>query len=209
MRFHKAKTKLSKRVGKNLFLKGARSFSAKDDFTKKPNKPGQHGNSRRPPRVSEYGKQLGEKQGIRFVYGLTEKQMRKVFSQSTRSKLSTGIAFLTILENRLDNVVYRGGLANSRSQARQLVNHSHFTVNGVKAAIPSMQVKAGDVIEVKPSKAKNAFWSNYKLEIPNEQVGWLDTNKMKIKVLSSPLEDDLPKDFNMPYIVEYYSRRVK
>lgn len=209
MRQHKSKAKLSRRIGRNLFLKGSRSFSAKDDVSKRLFKPGQHGTARGFSRLSEYGKQLVEKQAIRFTYGLTEKQMRKVFKKAKKADDPTGIAFLTLLETRLDNVVYRGGLANSRSQARQLVNHGHFLVNGIKAEVPSIAINPGDVIEVKPSKAKNAFWTNFKLEIPAESPAWLSTTGMKIKVVGNPVQEELPQEYNLGNIIEYYSRRVK
>jgi small subunit ribosomal protein S4 len=202
-------TKLSKRVGKNLFLKGARSYSAKDDFTKKANqRPGVHG-AKRVRKTSEYGKQLLEKQTLKFSYGLQEKQLANLFKKAFRKKGDTAMNALIALESRLDNVIYKSGLANSRAQARQLVAHGHFLVNGAKVNIPSYTVSASEVIEIKPSKLKNPFWTNFKLEVPNQVPTWLDaSSKNKIKVLNHPLESDLPSDFKMPYIVEYYSRKV-
>ena len=209
MRITTSKTKKSRRIGRNLFLKGARSFSAKDDFSKRPFKPGVHGSARGFAKNSEYSKQLSEKQALKFVYGLNERQMTNTFKKSLNAKGETGVILLQSLERRLDNVVYRAGLANSRAQARQLVNHGSFEVNGSSVNIPSYQVKTGDVIKVKASKAKNTFWTNFKLEVPNELVAWLSSSDKTIKVLNEPLNEDLPKDFNIAYIVEYYSRRVK
>lgn len=209
MRITTSKTKKSRRIGRNLFLKGSRSFSAKDDYTKRPFKPGVHGSARGFSKTSEYGKQLAEKQAIKFVYGLNERQMTNVFKKALRKQGETGVILLQTLEKRLDNVVYRAGLANSRAQARQLVSHGQFEVNGQTVTVPSFQVATGDEIKVKGTKANSAFWTNFKLEIPNEEVSWLAKSGTTIKVLNEPLAEDLPKDFNIPYIVEYYSRRVK
>ena len=208
-RYTGPKTKLSKRVGKNLFLKGARSYSAKDDFSKKAGqRPGVHG-AKRVRKVSEYGKQLQEKQTLKYSYGIQEKQLANIFKKSFKKKGDTAIIALTTLESRLDNVVYKAGLANSRCQARQLVAHGHFIIDGQKVNIPSYSVKTGETIMVKENKLKSAFWTAFKLEVPNQVPVWMDAStKNKIKILNSPLETDLPKDFKMPYIVEYYSRKV-
>lgn len=208
-RYTGSKTKLSKRVGRNLFPKGARSFSAKDDYTKRPYKAGEHGNKRGFGRVSNYGKQLTEKQAIRFIYGLSEKNLANVFKKAFRVQGDTGKMVLSALEKRLDNVIYRGGLANSRSQARQLVNHGHFTVNGQKVDIPSYVVNPGDVVEVKENKKSNAFWKNFQHEVPQEKVSWLDTKGQQIKVINEPIDEDLPQDLNVAPVVEYYSRKVR
>ena len=204
------KAKLSKRVGRNLFLKGARSFSAKDDFTKRPGKPGKAADKFAGfAKLSEYGKHVTEKQAVRFTYGLTEKQMGNLFKKAFVATGDTGKIALTQLERRLDNVIYRSGLANSRAQARQLVNHGHFFINGTKANIPSMLVDAGDVITVKPNKVTNAFWTNFKLEVPLEKVTWLEKKDKTVRVINEPLEEDLPQEFNTGYLVEYYSRKVR
>jgi small subunit ribosomal protein S4 len=207
-RYTGPKTKLSKRVGRNLFLKGSRSFSAKDDFTRKPTRPGVHG-AKRVRKVSEYAKQLLEKQTLKFSYGLQEKQLANIFKKAFKKKGDTAQGVLFALETRLDNVVYKAGLADSRAQARQLVAHGHFTVNGIKVNIPSYQVKTGEVIAVKANKLNNPFWTNFKLSVPNTIPAWLDgSSKNQIKVLNTPLDTDLPKDFKMPFIVEYFSRKV-
>lgn len=207
-RYTGSKTKLSKRVGKNLFLKGARSFSAKDDYTKRPVRAGVQGKNKF-SRTSEYGKQLLEKQSIKFTYGLVERQLGNLFKKAFRTQGDTGKIALSYLERRLDNVIYRGGLANSRAQARQLVNHGHFVVNGSKVSIPSFVVSAGDVIEVKENKKKNKFWQEFKLEIPAENPSWLDNSKNQtIKVIHLPLDENLPQDIKIAAVVEYYSRKV-
>jgi small subunit ribosomal protein S4 len=209
-RYTGSKVKLSKRVNRNLFNKGARSFSAKDDYSKRPQKPGQHGNSRRFPRLSQYGKQLTQKQTIKFTYGIMEKPFANLFKKAFKKSGKTGTIVLTNLERRLDNVVYRGGLANSRSQARQLVNHGHFLVNGVKTNIPSFMVDAGDVVTVKENKIKRAFWTSFQLTVPNETPTWLDKSKKNtLKVINLPLETDLPADLEIGLVVEYYSRKVR
>lgn len=208
-RYTKSRTKLSKRVGRNLFLKGARSFSAKDDYSKRPQKAGQHGGKRFFGRPSAYSKQLTEKQALKYVYGITEKQLGNLFKKAFKRHGDTGKAVLSLLERRLDNVVYKAGLANSRAQARQLVNHGHFLVNGQKVNIPSFLVSKDDLIQVKENKAKNAFWKEFKLEIPNDGVTWLNQSAKKINVVSEPLDDDLPKDFDIASVVEYYSRKVR
>lgn len=208
-RYTKSRTKLSKRVGRNLFLKGARSFSSKDDYSKRPQKAGQHGTKFKFGRTSAYSKQLTEKQAIKFVYGLTEKQLGNLFKKSFRKTGDTGKTVLSWLEKRLDNVIYKAGLANSRAQARQLVSHGHFSINGHKVNIPSLIVEKDDIIQVKENKAKSAFWQNFKLEVPNDSTGWLVTDKKKITVVSDPLEEDMPKDFDIASVVEYYSRKVR
>ncbi len=208
-RYTGPKTKLSKRVGKNLFLKGSRSYSAKDDFSKKPNtRPGVHG-AKRLKKTSEYSKQLLEKQTLKYSYGIQEKQLSNIFKKAFTKKEDTASVALTLLESRLDNVVFKAGLSDSRAQARQLVAHGHFTVNGVPTNIPSYTVKAGEVVTVKANKLKNAFWTNFKLTVPNTVPAWLDAStKNTIKILNKPLSTDLPVEFKMPYIVEYYSRKV-
>lgn len=208
-RYTGSKTKLSKRVGRNLFLKGARSFSAKDDYAKKPQKPGQHGRSRRPSKLSEYGKQLLEKQVLRYTYGLMEKQLANVFKKAFAAKGDTGLYAMQQLERRLDNVVYKAGLSNSLAQARQLVAHGHFAVNGRKCDIPSAVLNQGDVVTVREGKQKAAFWVNFNLQVPHTPPTWLDASKKQtIKVLNAPLPEDLPQNINIAPIVEYYSRKV-
>lgn len=203
-----SKTKLSRRVSRNLFLKGSRSFSAKDDYTKKPFKTTIQG-KRKPTSLSQYGKQLVEKQALKYTYGLTEKPLANVFKKAFRKTGDTGLIALSILEKRLDNVVYRAGLANSRSQARQLVNHGHFLVNAKPVKTPSYVVKVGDVVTVKSNKLSKNFWKEFSLMVPNDIPNWMDTSKKHtIKIINEPIPQDLPQDFNLAYIVEFYSRKV-
>jgi small subunit ribosomal protein S4 len=206
-RYTGSRTKLSKRVKKNLFLKGARSFSAKDDYTKSTQKQSQR--KRRPSKISEYGRQLQEKQTLRYTFGIMEKQLANVFKKSFKAKGDTGLNALIMLERRLDNVVYKAGYANSLAQARQLVTHGHFLVNDIKCNIPSRMIKEGDVITIKPNKLKISFWTNFNLQIPNTVPSWLDTSKKnEIKIINLPLVEDLPSNIDIAPIVEYYSRKV-
>lgn len=207
-RYTGSKMKLSRKLGRNLFLKGARSYSPKDEFTKRPYRPGVQG-KRKFRRLSGYGKQLEEKQAVRYTYGLMEKQLTNIFKKAFKTDGDTGKTALGWLERRLDNVVYKSGLSNSRSQARQLVSHGHFTVNGQKVNIPSFKVEVGDVITVKSNKLTNAFWTNFQLEVPSDVPAWLDASKkFTIKVINLPTDEDLPKEFKIAAVVEWYSRRV-
>jgi small subunit ribosomal protein S4 len=203
-----AKEKLSRKIGRNLFSKGARSFSAKAAVVRRPYKPGQHGKTSGITRLSEYGKQLQEKQIIKHVYGLLERQFRKIYTKALSKKGDTSHNLLLMLETRLDNVVLKGGLAESKSQARQLVNHGHFLLNGKPVNIPSIQVKPGDQISLKESKKKSVFWQNFSLTIPSQKPTWLqvdETNK-KITVVTEPLAEDLPTNFKTELVIELYSR---
>jgi len=209
-RYLESRTRLSRRVGRNLFLKGPRSFSAKDDVSKRPHRTSKKDG--RPARIklSEYGKQLQEKQAIRYTYGLQERQIANLFKKAFTIPGDTGKTVLTLLERRLDNVVYRAGLANSRAQARQLVNHGQFQVNGKDVNIPSFSVSVGDVVTVKPTKKASEFWKNFQLLIPNESPAWIDNSKsLEIKVINLPLDSDLPQEFKVSQVVEYYSRKVR
>lgn len=199
--------KFCRRENMKLFLKGERCFTDKCSFERRPYPPGQHGQSRL--KFSEFALQLREKQKTKRYYGVGESQFRKYFSEADRLRGVTGEELLKLLETRLDNVVYSLGFASSRREARHLVKHNHFTVNGQKANIPSYNVVKGDVIEVKePSrqmtKVMAAVESVKKREIP----GWLEADHGAFKglVKDMPARDNvtLPVEENM--IVEYYSR---
>lgn len=167
--------------------------------------PGQHGRGRR-RKVSEYGQQLAEKQKAKYAYGLLEKQFRNTFVKANKMKGVTGTLFLQLLESRLDNVVFRMGYAPTRRAARQLVNHKHFTLNGIVTNIPSAYVKPGDVIQVR-ERSRN-------LEIINEKVGraqryaWLDVQPAEHKgvFLNYPDREEIPENINEQLIVELYSK---
>lgn len=169
--------------------------------------PGQHGTARK--KVTEYGTHLREKQKVKRIYGLCEKQFRSYYEEADRCKGVTGENMLQLLERRLDNVVYRMGLGVSRSQARQIVNHAHITVNGKSVNIPSYIVKAGDVIAVKESKSGNAFFKALKERKPNGTLPkWLefDLASLSGKVIALPEREDVGMDIHEQLIVEHYSK---
>ncbi|NLV21588.1 MAG: 30S ribosomal protein S4 [Syntrophomonadaceae bacterium] len=197
-----------RREGEKLFLKGDRCYSAKCAIEKRPFVPGQHGQKRR-QKTSEYGLQLREKQKTKRIYGVSEKQFRNSFKKADRQAGITGDNLMILLERRLDNVVFRMGLASSRKEARQLVNHDHFTINGKKANIPSMLVKAGDFIKVKESSAGSAKFEDLKAaaayKTPPE---WLevDVENLSGKVLALPGREQIDTVVSEQLIVELYSR---
>ena len=167
-----------------------------------------HGKSRRRS-LSEFGTQLLEKQKIKFTYGLTEKQLQKYFNEAKQKKGITGDLLLSTLEKRLDNAIYRSGLAASRIIARQLVNHGHFLVNNKKITIPSYSVNTGDIIAIKPkSRPKAIFFDLVNRLKKHEAPAWLAVNKKDLDIIvkAEPKNDDLPKNFNMNVIIAYYSK---
>ncbi|MBQ9279606.1 MAG: 30S ribosomal protein S4 [Clostridia bacterium] len=200
--------RVCRREGEKLFLKGSRCYTDKCAITRRAYAPGQHGQKRK--KQSEYGTQLREKQKAKAFYGVLESQFRKYFEEAERSKGITGTRLLQILESRLDNVVYRLGLATSRAQARQLVRHGHFTVNGTKVNIPSYLTKVGDVIKVKESSANGAIFKSIVEATENGRPvpTWLESdlqNKAgKIVALPAREEIDLPVQEHL--IVELYSK---
>ena len=176
------------------------------ELARRPYAPGIHGTSRR-RKLSEYGIQLEEKQKVRFMYGLTEKQFAHTFERASKMKGIAGENFLKLLESRLDNVVYRMGLANTRRGARQLVNHGHITVNGKSVNIPSYTVKPGDVISVKES-SKDHKAIKEALEAINNTVEFVtfDKNKLEGTYVRLPERSELSSDINEALIVEFYNR---
>ena len=175
------------------------------ELSKKPTAPGIHGTSRK--KLSEYGVQLQEKQKVRFMYGLNEKQFRKVFNRAGKMKGVHGENLLVLLESRLDNLVYRLGLATTRKGARQLVNHGHITVNGKKVDIPSYTCKPGDVIAVKESDKELKVIKDA-LEVLSKRVDFVtfDDKKMEGTYVRIPTRGELNADVNESLIVEYYNR---
>lgn len=199
------KCKLARREGTDLFLKSARR--ALDSKCKLDTAPGQHGAKN--ARLSEYGVQLREKQKIRRIYGVLERQFRKYFAEAARRQGSTGENLLKILESRLDNVVYRIGIGSTRAEARQLVSHKAVTVNGQLVNIPSYQVKAGDVVGV-VEKAKKQVRIQEALALA-EQTGFpawvsVDPKKMEGVYKSMPDRSELSSDINEQLVVEFYSK---
>jgi len=199
--------KLCRREGMKLFLKGQRCFTDKCAFERRPYPPGEHG--RRSSKLSPYGIQLREKQKVKRLYGVLERQFKKYFRMAEKQRGITGENLLRILESRLDNVVYRMGFASSRREARQLVHHGHFTVNGRRVDIPSYLVKAGDVIEVAPKSKQverilNAIDMAQQRGVPE----WIDVDydQMKGTIRALPTRDQISEDIQEQLIVELYSK---
>jgi small subunit ribosomal protein S4 len=203
--------KLCRREGEKLFLKGSRCFSPKCAFEKRGFAPGQHGrtNQGRTDRESVYGHQLRAKQRARRVYGILERQFRRYYGVAQHTRGMTGIVLLQTLESRLDNVVYRLGWAENRAQARQLVNHGHFRLNGRRADIPSMLVAQGDVITISETSKGDTYFKELK-DIAEKRpcVAWLerDLKNFSGKVLRLPERAEIDGSINEQLIVEYYSR---
>lgn len=197
--------RLCRREGQKLFLKGERCYSGKCSLEKRAYAPGQHGQGRK--KSSEYGNQLREKQKCKRFYGLQETQFRNLFEKAAAKKGITGDNLLIMLETRLDNVVFRMGLASSRKEARQLVTHGHFTVNGKKADIPSMQLKAGDVVAVKEKSTSSPKFKEIK-EMTISTPAWvtIDTQKLEGKVLAMPTREQIDTPVAEHLIVELYSK---
>ena len=204
-RYTDANCRLCRREGQKLFLKGDRCYSAKCAMEKKPVAPGQHGMGR--SKKSDYALQLREKQKTKRFYGLQETQFRNLFDKADRKKGITGENLLIMLETRLDNVVFRLGFASSRKEARQLVNHGHFTVNGKKVNIPSFTVKAGDVIKVKEKSTNSPkFKEVQEMTITVPEWVSVDVEKLEGKVLSIPTREQIDTPVAEHLIVELYSK---
>ena len=206
-KYTNAKCRLCRRAGCKLFLKGEKCYKTVCPFEQRPVAPGQHGAGRH--KVSEYGTQLAEKQKAKRIYGVLEKQFKDYFVEADRMKGVTGENMLSLLERRLDNVVYRLGFAPSRSTARQLVTHAHFTVNGKNVNIASYQIKAGDVIAVKESKRNNKYFEAFKQTQKSGIVPkWLefDAEKLEGKVIALPKREDIDLQIQEQMIVELYSK---
>lgn len=203
--------RLCRREGEKLFLKGERCFTPKCSFEKRSYPPGMHGKFRsiRPGRESDYSKQLRAKQKVRRVYGVYERQFRRYYKTAQRSRGLTGINLLSSLETRLDNVVYRLGFAASRAQARIMVGHGHFQVNGKRADIPSINVTVDDVISVKESSRDKIFFKTMREEAEGRTVPtWLarDMNNLSGRMLRAPERSEIDANLNEQLVVEYYSR---
>ena len=200
MRFRGSDYKRSRRLGFSVLETGK-------ELSKRAYGPGQHGNGRK-KKPSEYGKQLIEKQKLEQMYGVNERQFRRLFNLALKSDEVTGIAFFRILESRLDNLVYRMGFARTRRAARQLVNHGHITVNGNKVDIPSYLCKINDVIALKEGHdlkvVKESLESNRTLCAYVE----VDANKLEGKFLRAPERNELPADINEAQVIEYYNRML-
>jgi len=199
--------RLCRREGAKLFLKGTRCYTKKCSFERRPTPPGQHGVRRR--KVGDFGLQLREKQKIRRVYGVLERQFRNYFREARTHQGVTGEWLLRSLELRLDNVVYRMGLASSRAQARQLVGHGHLAVNGRPTNIPSFQLKPGDKVEVREGRRSREPFKLAKESLKSHQAPeWLtvDAATLSGTISASPSRDQMPLDLNEQLVVEFYSR---
>ncbi|MCD8203973.1 MAG: 30S ribosomal protein S4 [Coprobacillus sp.] len=201
MRYTGPAWKKSRRLGFSTLETGK-------ELAKRPYAPGQHGQDRK-KKPSDYGKQLIEKQKLREMYGINERQFQRYFNLALKSKEVTGFAFMKICESRLDNLVYRMGFARTRRAARQLVTHGHIEVNGKKVDIPSSLCKVGDVIAVR-EHAKDFKVIKESLESNHMKIAYVsvDPTSMSGKYLREPLRDELPRDINESQIVEYYNRKL-
>ena len=199
--------RMCRREGVKLYLKGERCTSGKCSLDRRAKVPGQHADARK--KIGEYGMHLREKQKVRRYYGIQEKQFRNYFDMADAKEGMTGANLLTILECRFDNVVYRMGMAESRAEARQLVLHNHFRINGKKANIPSLLVRVGDVITVSDNSTDSAKIKEL-LEGLASRVSpkWLDVNKENgtAKVVALPTKEDIDFEINEQLIVEFYSK---
>ncbi len=196
-----------RREGCKLFLKGERCTTKKCAMERRPVIPGQHGNSRRRVAFSEYGTQLREKQKVKRMYGILENQMREYYEAAERMKGVTGENMLSLIERRLDNVVYRMGIGASRKQCRQIVNHGHITVNGKRVDIASYRVKVGDVIAIKENKQDvEAFKALRETKIVTPKWLEFDPATLSGKILALPKREDIDSDIKEQLIIEMYSR---
>ncbi len=206
-RYRGPREKLERRLGVDLGLKGERRLAGKSALEKRPYAPGQHGQRR--AKISEYGMQLREKQKAKFMYGVSEKQFRTLFKEAARKEGNTGELLIQLLEQRLDNVVYRMGFATTRAFARQLVNHGHVLVDGKRVDIPSYRVKPGQKIEIR-EKSKNNPQIARSIELTNQTgiVEWVDVEKDKLFGIFTriPEREEVKIPVEERFIVELYSK---
>lgn len=203
--------RLCRREGEKLFLKGSRCLTPKCAIERRGYAPGQHGKEGqfRRGRASDYLLQLREKQKARRIYGVLERQFSRYFERASQQSGLTGYNLLAILERRLDNVVYRLGLADSRNQARQLVQHGHIMLNNRKTNIPSALVSPGDVVSVRPESQRRTYFKDRRQNIDDRRVpGWLklDSANLSGRIMNMPAREDIDISLNEQLIVEYYSR---
>jgi len=206
-RYRGPREKLERRLGVDLGLKGERRLAGKSALEKRPYAPGQHGQRR--AKISEYGMQLREKQKAKFMYGVSEKQFRTLFKEAARKEGNTGELLIQLLEQRLDNVVYRLGFATTRAFARQLVNHGHILVDGKRVDIPSFRVKPGQKIEIREkSKANPQIARSIELTNQTGIVEWVDVDKDKLFGIFTrvPEREEVKIPVEERFIVELYSK---
>ncbi len=207
-RYTGPKFRLDRREGTNLQLKGRRSASQKHPLNKKGAvPPGQHGQKGTGRKTSDYGTQLREKQKVKRMYGILERQFRRYYEKASKKKGATGEALLQLLEARLDNIVYRLGFAASRAQARQLTSHGHVLVNGKKVNIPSYSVQTGDVISLKDKANNFLLVKEASAEIDKDKLPeWLEKKALVGKLNRLPAREEIAAEINEQAIVEFYSR---
>lgn len=206
-RYTDAVCKLCRREGEKLFLKGTKCVTDKCPIEKRNYPPGEHGDKR--SKASNYSVQLREKQKVRRIYGVLERQFRNYFARAERKKGVTGVVLLQLLESRLDNMLYRLSFAGSRSQARQLVLHRHVEVNGRLVTVPSFQLKPGDEIAIREKSKKLALIHNSLKRVKEgSQLNWIDVDKasLKGKLMMMPEREQIPVDVKEQLIVELYSK---
>lgn len=199
--------RLCRRENQKLFLKGDRCYTEKCAFERRGYPPGQHGQGR--IKFSEYGLQLREKQKIKRMYGLLESQFRSLFEKASKTKGITGSNLLSMLERRLDNVAYRAGFANSRTEARQLIRHGHFNVNGSRVNLPSFMVGKGDMVEVKDNSRNKAVIGGALESVKSREIPqWLelDAANFKTRIRDLPTRDDVTIPLEERMVVELYSK---
>ncbi|MBW2029957.1 MAG: 30S ribosomal protein S4 [Deltaproteobacteria bacterium] len=207
-RYTGSSCRLCRRENLKLFLKGDRCYGDKCAFERRPYAPGQHG-QRRSGKVSDYQLQLREKQKVKRIYGVLERQFRRYYYRADKQKGITGTTLLILLESRLDNVVYRMGFASSRNQARQLIRHNHFSVNGKKVNIPSYQIKVGDVVEVKEDSRKvQSIMDSMETVVRRGIPSWIELDKENFRgtFKALPTREDLTMPVQEQLIVELYSK---
>ena len=207
-RYNGASCRLCRRENIKLFIKGDRCYGDKCAFERRPYGPGQHG-QRRGGKLSDYQLQLREKQKVKRIYGVLEKQFRKYYYTAEKKKGITGTNLLLLLESRLDNVVYRMGFAGSRNQARQLIRHSHFTINQKKVNIPSYQVKVGEVIEIKEKSRKVPLFMEAMETVVRRGIPtWVELDKDHFRgtLKALPTREDLTMPIQEQLIIELYSK---
>lgn len=200
-RYTGPKNKLARKVGEDLGLKTNALKVARRLMVR----PGQHGHRGR-RKVSDYGLQLQEKQKVKYIYGILEKQLRRLYKEASKNPTATGSALLGLLERRLDNVVYRAGWAATRFAARQLVAHGHVRVNGRKMNIPSYQVSVNDVINLKNKSMKIPFVAELLKAEGDSSPEWIDKKSGAIKINRLPVRDDVAERIDEQLVIEYYSR---
>jgi small subunit ribosomal protein S4 len=207
-RYTNPSCKICRQQGQKLFLKGERCFSEKCPFNKRPYPPGEHGPRLRRRKITDYGLQLREKQKMKSIYGVLEKQFRKYYYMSTRMGGDKSENLAIIVESRLDNVVFRMGFADSRKQARQLVSHGHFLLNGRKANIPSILVKPGDVVEIKESSRDSKVFEGLSSKSDDNLPNWISVDYANFKgtFVSKPQFEDLELPVDVTKIIELYSK---